>query len=194
MFTRIFLPLSALLFAFSCLAGAPAIGTADTGPILDGARFQTSSSARQIELNSGVNLRLSPRSSGTLFGDHIVLDEGSVRVENFDGYSVQARQLAIGAADSRTQAVVRIGSKNIEVASLGGVLNVVDGGALLTRVASGTHLSFQQSGASAGQTGAAPAKKRLPSDQHVMVWLIGITGAAAITIGAIAASQGKSPF
>jgi hypothetical protein len=81
-----------------------------------------------------------------------------------------------------------MGKKTVDVASIGGNLNVSDGGAMLTRVVSGTRVSFRNGG---GQT---PTKKALPSDTHIMLWMIVATAAAAITIGAIAASQGKSPF
>jgi hypothetical protein len=190
---RLFFPLSALVLTFSCWAASPVIGTSETGPVMEGSAFQTVTSSSQVELENGVSVRFSPRSNGTVFSDHVVLEQGSVRVQNFNSYAVQAHQLAIQAADPAAQAVVRIAANKIEIASLGGSLNVSDGGAMLTRVASGTRLAFQDSGASA-QSGAAPAKRRLPSDQHIMYWLIGITGAAALAIGITAAAQGKSPF
>ena len=89
------------------------------------------------------------------------------------------------------------------MASVGGAINVMDGG-VLTRVAAGTKMSFQQSGASpTGQaspsaTGAnpapAPAQKKMPGDKRTFLWVIGITAAAALAVGLTAAAQGKSPF
>jgi hypothetical protein len=187
---RTYVPLSALLLVFSCLGASPAIGVVDNGPVAEGTSFQTANKSSQITLQNGVDVRLAPRSSGAVFSDHIVLDAGSARVNHFAGYSVQTHQLEIKAADPAAQAVVRIGEKTIEIASLGGALKVNDGGAMLTQVAAGTRLSFQQSGAS----GAQSTPKKLPSDRHVMYWLIGITGAAALAIGITAAAQGKSPF
>ncbi|MDQ2711856.1 MAG: hypothetical protein M3Y24_06410 [Acidobacteriota bacterium] len=166
---------------------SPAIG------IAEGTQIHTALLPSQVRLQSGVEVSLSSRSAGTLYSDHVVLDEGSVRVGNFAGFTVDARQLQIQAEDPNAQAVVRLTNKTVEVASLGGNVNVTDGGAMLTRVTAGTRISFQQN-ASAGQTASAPGRKRLPSDQHTMIWLIGITAVAALAIGLTAAAQGKSPF
>ncbi len=185
---------AAIFCAGFCFGASPAIGTNGSyGPITEGAQLETAASASDLSLENGVSVRLSPRSAGTVFSDHIVLEEGSLRVGNFNGYTVDAGQIRIQATDPGAQAVVRVTNKTIEVASVGGNLNVTDGGAMLTRVVSGTRMSFQQSAAGT-RTGAAPAHKRLPSDEHIMVWMIGITAVAALAIGLTAAAQGKSPF
>jgi hypothetical protein len=178
-----------VLCTFSCWGAAPAIGTSDNGPVWDGTAVEAGTSASTISLENGVSVRLAPQSRGTVFSDHIVLDEGSVRVGNFGTYTVNARQLQVQAADPSAQAVVRLGTKTVEIASIGGNLNVSDGGAMLSRIVSGTRVSFKNGG---GQT--PTSKKALPSDQHIMIWMIAITGAAAVVIGATAAAQGKSPF
>ncbi len=185
---------AAALYAGSCFGASPAIGTiGGNASITEGTQLETAAAPSDVSLENGVNVRLSPRSAGTVFSDHLVLEEGSLRVDNFNGYTVDAGQVQIQATDAGAQAVVRVTNKTVEVASVGGNLNVTDGGAMLTRVVSGTRMSFQQSAASA-QSGAAPAHKRLPSDEHIMVWMIGITAVAALAIGLTAAAQGKSPF
>ncbi len=161
-----------------------------TGELFDGTAIHTALAPNDVNLESGVAIRLSPRSEGTVFHDHLVLDQGGVRVENFKEYRINARDLQIQAAEPAAGAVVRITDKSIEVASLRGALNVSDGGAMLTRVTAGTHMSFRQA---ATQNGT-PTHKALPSDTHVMTWMIGITAAAALAIGLTAAAQGKSPF
>ena len=186
--------LTLVLGASSCFGAASAIGTTGNEEILEGSALHTSTAPSEVTLQSGVRVNLSPKSAGTVFGDHLVLEEGAARVDHFRGYTIEAGQLQIQSQNSETQAVVRLTGKTVEVASLGGNLNVTDGGALLTRVAAGTRMSFQQTGASPAQTGAARSRKRLPSDQHIMVWMIGITAAAALAIGLTAAAQGKSPF
>jgi len=93
-------PLTAVvLCTFSCFGGAPAIGTSDSGPVWNGTAIESGSSPNTISLETGVNVRLAPQSRGTVFSDHIVLDEGSVRVGSFGNYTVNARQLEIQAAD-----------------------------------------------------------------------------------------------
>jgi ferric-dicitrate binding protein FerR (iron transport regulator) len=184
---------SALLIAFllsgmTGFAAPPSRTEASRAAVGEGASLHTDAAPADLNLESGVALRLSARSTGTIFHDHLELEEGAVRVGHFEGYRIDAGGLAIEASGPGAQAVVRRGGQNVEVASIGGMVKVSDRGAMLTRVAAGTRMSFQQSAAS------TPAPKKLPSDRHVMVWLIGITGAAALAIGLTAAAQGKSPF
>ena len=156
-----------LICVCSCLAATPA-------------RIETASAPSEIRLDNGTDLFWSGRSAGTVYSDHLVLDEGAVRVKNFKDYSIDARDLHIRTAEPGTAAVVRLNGQTIEVASLGGALNVSDGGAMLTRVAAGTRVSFRHgSNSSRG-------------DRHVMLWIIVITAAAALAIGLTAAAQGKS--
>ncbi|HEY6988467.1 MAG TPA: hypothetical protein VH369_08785 [Bryobacteraceae bacterium] len=183
------LPLAFLFCAGACFGAAPAIGTiSGNAEVFEGSPLHTATSPSDLNLENGVTLRLAARSDGAVFSDHLVLKVGAVRAGNLKDYRIDAGPLQIEASDAAAQAVVRVTGKTIEVASIGGSLRVTDGGAMLTRVTAGTRVSFRQSGAQASP------QKALPSDTHVMVWLIGITGAAALAIGLTAAAQGKSPF
>jgi hypothetical protein len=184
------LPLVALLLSLvPCLAGVP-----------DGSVLQTTDAAHEVQLENGVAFRLAAHSVGTIYADHAVLDQGAARIGNFAGYNLDAGQLEIESETPGTQAVIRLEQKTIEVASIGGSLRVIDGGAMLTRVASGSKMSFQNSGASPNpsgatpaQTGAAPGPKK-HSETKTWLWVIGGISAAALAIGLTAAAQGKSPF
>lgn len=181
----------------TALAALPAMAVLGSGMVStvsfpEGTSLHTDLIPSELSLSSGVTLRLSAHSSGTLYDDHVVLDHGSIRVGNFSGFTVDTGQLQVDSGEPNAQAVVRLGKERVEVASLGGIVNVTDS-AMLTRVASGTRLSFQQN-TGVAQTGASPAHKRLPSDQHTMVIIIIVTAAAALAIGLTAAAQGKSPF
>lgn len=188
--------------AFS-LNSASVTGNAD---VVEGAQLRTTVAPSNVRLESGVDVRLATRSAGTVFGDHLVLREGAVRMANFNGYPVQVNDLQVQADTPGAQAIVRITAGSVEVASLGGAVKVTDGGAMLTRVAGGTKMSFQnsgtnpggtnpgQTGASPAQTGAAPAEKGPVSDKKVILWTAGVCAVGAIVVGALAASEGKSPF
>jgi len=144
---------------------------------------------------------LATRSSGSFFSDHVSLDQGALRVGNFKGLTVDAAQLQISSDEVGSRAVVRMTKKTVEVASLGGSVTVMDSG-MLTRVAAGTKMSFQQTGGSPNDqtntstTGAAPAaqKSKMPGDQRTFIWAMGITAVVGLAVGLTAAAQGKSPF
>ena len=169
-----------------------------TSDLADGSRLQTGAAPTDVHLASGADVRLATRSTGSFFTDHVAIEQGAARVGNFNGLKVNAAQLEITSDEPGSSAVIRMNKKTVEIASLGGSVNVMDGG-MLTRVASGTKLSFQQSGGNPADqttTGAAPAKAphKMPSDEKTFLWVIGVTAVAAIVIGSIAAAQGKSPF
>jgi hypothetical protein len=201
--------LLALLVSASALfaANESSIGVATTlsgsTDVTDGSHLTTASLPTEIRLANGADIRLATRSEGAFFSDHVSLDQGALRVADFNGLKVNAAQLEISSDDAGSQALVRMNKKTVEVASIGGAVNVMDGG-MLTRVAAGTKMSFQQSGASpsgqsnAATTGATPApapgQKRMPGDEKTFLWVIGITAVAALAIGLTAAAQGKSPF
>ncbi|MBV9158035.1 MAG: hypothetical protein JO097_17350 [Acidobacteriaceae bacterium] len=184
--------------------------TTGNANVLDGTELRTTTSPSDVRLENGTDVRLATRSAGTIYNDHLVLREGAVRVASFDSYTVKASQLEIKADNPATEAVIRMGAKKIEIAAVGGTVSVTDGGAMLTRVASGTKVFFQNSGSNAGQTpgqtgatpgqppaqtGAAPAPELGPvSNRKVFLWTAGICAAGAAVVGGIAAAQGKSPF
>lgn len=163
--------------------------------LFDGATVRTTTAPSDLRLQNGVTVHLATRSAGAVFEDRMELREGAARVDNFDSYMVQAGDLQINAETPGARAVVRLTGNTVEVASIGGTLKVTDGASMLTRVASGTKLSFQQTGATPSQTGAAPAPEKGPlSDHKVFLWAAGICLVSAAIVGGIAAAQGKSPF
>ena len=66
---------------------------------------------------------------------------------------------------------------------------------MLTHVAAGTRMSFQDATQAGSQTGAPSGRMpKVASDDHVLLWFIAATAGAAIIIGSIAAAKGKNPF
>jgi hypothetical protein len=194
--------LTALVFAILlpvvCFAASPTIGVVNSGAsaetsLVDGSALETKGIPSDVRLDNGVALLLAARSAGTIYGDHAILEHGAARFSNFGGYQVQVGQLIIESDTPQTEAVVRLQKKTIEIASIGGAVKVTDGGAMLTRVAAGSKMAFQNSGAAPAQTGAAPAKKPR-SDTKTFLWVIVAISAAALAIGLTAAAEGKSPF
>ena len=179
---------SAVLFSVVCFAASPTIGEP----------FNTENASSDVHLDNGVNLHLSSRSTGTVFTDHVILEKGAAQVTNFTGYKVDAGPFQIESETPNAQASVRIRKDTIEISSIGGNLRVFSGGALLTGLTAGGHLSFQNSGDTSkptipGQTGAAPGKKPR-SEMKTWAWVVVGVSAAALAIGLTAAAQGKSPF
>jgi hypothetical protein len=190
----------AAVFSVVCFAASPTIGvvatssTAGETSLIDGSALKTENTASDVRLDNGVAVHFAPRSAGTVFTDHTVLEQGAARVSNFASYPIEAGKLSVQSETPGTEAVIRLENRTIEIASLGGALKVTDGGAMLTRVEAGTKMSFQNSGATPGQSGASPAPRKPRSETKTWLWVIGGISAAALAIGLTAAAQGKSPF
>ena len=121
--------------------------------IFEGSQLKTSKASSQIFLQNGAAVIIGINSTGRLYRDHIVLEQGATRVNNMNGYAVQADKYKIESPLPTTQAVVRLDSDAVEVATLAGSVNVLnEKGALLTRIGAGTASAFQ-TGANQGNNG-----------------------------------------
>jgi len=189
----------AVVFSVVCFGAEPTIGVVSSpgtgeASLTNGSALTTENGTSDVRLESGVAVHLAARSSGKIFTDHAVLESGAAHLTNFQGYAVQAGQWHIESEAPDTQAVIRVQAGSIEVASIGGPVKVTDGGAMLTRVAAGNRMSFQNSGATADAQSGATMEKKPRSEAKTWAWVIVGVSAAALAIGLTAAAQGKSPF
>lgn len=209
--------ISAVLAGVPAFAGSRSIGIATalasysvgnqtvSGPteITPGATLSTTISPSEVRLQNGADVVLATHSSGTLFDDRIALTNGALRVGHFDQYPVAVGDLQVQADSGTSQAIIRLNGPTVEIAALGGGIQVSDGGARMIRIASGTHMAFDtQTGAQTGtQTGAQTGASRGhghpgldEGDRNALLWSIAVIGGSAIVIGSIAAAEGKNPF
>jgi hypothetical protein len=164
--------------SLSCsFAGTPTIGVASAfgtfsvndakvegnANIFNGSQIRTDLAPSRVYLQNGAALTLGTYSAGTLYKDHIVLLQGSAKVDAINTYSIQTGNLKIQSGEALSQAVVRLNGSTVQVAALAGPIKVSTArGVLLSRVTPGTAAEFQndasavsgQSGATAGQSGA----------------------------------------
>lgn len=111
--------------------------------LFDGAQIKTSKVSSQLFLQNGVSLILGTASSGTIYTDRLILEQGATKIDNMRSFSVDAGDYRIASAQAASQAVVRLNGTSVEVAALTGSLNVFDGGVLLARIGAGTAAAFQ---------------------------------------------------
>lgn len=155
-----------LLFAVVCFAVQPTIGIATAvgtfivnsyrvdgnANLFEGSDVKTGKASSRVFLQNGAALTLGIDSAGTIYRDHLVLQQGATKVDNMNGYSVHASDYRIDQGHPASQAVVRLDGDMVEVAALAGSLNVFDKkGALLTHIGSGTASAFQAGGGAGGQ-------------------------------------------
>ena len=184
--------LIASLSFFSCYALPPTIGVAsaigtivvNNAPVegnanlFEGSEIKTGKASSQIFLQNGAALTLGIDSSGTIYRDHLLLSAGATKVDNMNGYNIQADRYHIEEGLRSSQAVVRLNSDAVEVAALAGSLNVFDEkGALLTRIGAGTASAFQ-SGAGPGTPG--PNRPKANNNNRIRIrtaayLLLGVT-------------------
>ncbi len=104
-------------------------------------------------MNKGAEITMSTSSRGTLFGDHLVLQQGKSELAASSGFQLQANGIRVKANEPNSRVVVSMKPGNtVEVASLNGSFGVTnEHGVLLANVHPGRVVSF------AMQAGANPA-------------------------------------
>lgn len=135
--------------------------------IFNGSQITTDQASSRVYLQNGAVLTLGTYSAVTLYKDHVVLQQGSTKVDGINGYSLQAGSLRVQGTQSLSGAIVRLEGSRVQVAALTGSIKVLTArGALLSRVSAGSASEFSndangapapggQSGATAGQSGAS---------------------------------------
>jgi hypothetical protein len=100
---------------------------AGNATIFDGSTLETQSTASQIRLNGGAQLRLASDSRGTVFSDHVDLQKGSASIT---GYSANASGLNV-RADGKASATVSMRDQGIvEIAALTGSVHIFNSAGL----------------------------------------------------------------
>lgn len=122
--------------------------------LFDGSVVETSQASADLRLNKGVEITLSAASRGTLYGDHIVLQQGESEITSSTPYQLQAVGLHVVPSAPHSRSVVSVRSANtIEVASLDGTIGVSnDHGIVLANILPGHSFTF------AMQAGANPTE------------------------------------
>lgn len=163
--------LGSVLSVAACFALPPTIGIASAvgtfivnsnrvdgnANLFEGSELKTGKASSQVFLRNGAALTLGIDSAGTIYGDHLVLQQGATKVDNMNGYSVHAATYRIEQGQPASQAVVRLDGSMLEIAALAGSLNVFNhSGALLTHVGTGTATAFQTGAGGPGQGSSNP--------------------------------------
>ncbi len=148
--------------------------------VFDGSEIRTGKAPSQVFLRSGSAVTLGTNSSGALYRDHIVLEDGATKVDNMTGYSVHAASYKIQAGQAGSQAVVRFNGGDVEVAALKGSLDVFNGrGVLLTHIGAGTASAFNKDPQAGPNSGPPPNTANRPKEAA----LYGILAASIAGLG-----------
>jgi hypothetical protein len=147
-------------------AGTVSIGTASARGIMrvdsylvksnatlfDGSVVETGQSTANLRMNKGAEITMSSSSRGTLYRDHLVLQQGSSELAASNTFQLHANGVRVTANEPNARGVVSLGTGNtVVVASLNGSFGVTsDHGVLLANVRPGRSVSF------AMQEGANP--------------------------------------
>jgi hypothetical protein len=120
--------------------------------LFDGSVVETGQATANLRLNKGAEITMSTGSKGTLYSDHLVLQQGESEVAGSTPFQLQANGLRVTANEPNARAVVSLRpDKTVEVASLNGSFGVTsEHGVLLANVRPGRVVSF------AMQEGASP--------------------------------------
>lgn len=148
-----------LLIAYSTFAAAStAIGTASArgnirvdgyaisgnATLFDGTAVQTNQASATLRLEKGTEIKLATQSMGTLYRDHMVLQQGATEVSTSNSFSLSASGFHVVPASGSAHGVVEIsGLGTIQVAAMAGDFQVTNArGLVLAKVHPGKAMSF----------------------------------------------------
>ncbi len=139
-------------------AGTTSIGTANVrgemrvdsnsvkgnATLFDGSVVETGLASADLRLNKGSEITLSTGSRGTLFSDHLVLQQGESELAASGPFQLQANGIHVTPNAANSRGVVSLKAGNtVEVASLRGSFGVTnDQGVLLANIRPGHVVSF----------------------------------------------------
>jgi len=168
MFKKLQVTAVLLCFLTYAEAGTVSIGTASArgdmrvdnysvkgnATLFNGSVVETGQASADLRLNKGVEITMSADSRGTLYSDHIVLQQGQSELMSAGTFQLQANGLHVVPAAPHSRGVVSVKSGNtVEIAALDGTLGVVnDNGVMLANILPGHALSFaMQAGANTSE-------------------------------------------
>ncbi len=193
----------AILFAVNRIIGvASAFGTfvvnnaevERNANIFDGSQLKTGKASSQVSLQNGASVIIDINSSATLYQDHLVLEQGATRVNNMNGYAIEAQNYRIVSAVPASQAVVRLEGDAVEVAALAGSLKVLnDKGVLLTRIGAGTASAFQTRDAPANGTPMEVSNARRRREAAMLLLSAIVLTGLGLAVAAIVQPSPTSP-
>jgi len=196
MFSKSYLVAGLFLAASSLALASTSIGTASArgdmridgyavngnATLFDGTAVQTAQSTATLRLQKGTQIRLGTDSQGTLFHDHMILQQGKTELSTSEKYQVDASTFHVTAMDANTRGVVTITDLGtIQVAALAGSFKVTDqSGQVLATVNHGTSQTFS-SGAGAGSQDQIGTNAGLKGATIVLIG--GVAGIALVETG-----------
>ncbi len=162
--------------------------------IFDGSQLKTGKASSQVFLQNGAAVIIGINSAGTLYRDHLVLEQGATRVNNMNGYAIEADKYRIESGQPASQAVVRLDGDGVEVAALAGSLNVLnDKGVLLTRIGAGTASAFQTGATGANGTAQEVSNARKRREAATFLLLAVVLAGLGLAVDAILQPAPTSP-
>lgn len=112
--------------------------------LFDGSVVETGLATADLQLDRGTEITMATSSRGTLYHDHLVLQQGQSQLSAGSSFELQANEFHVTAIEPNSRGVVSLKAGNtVEVAALNGSFGVANAqGILLASVRPGHALTF----------------------------------------------------
>ena len=131
--------------------------------LFEGTQVETDSGAGELRL-AETSVALDANTKGTIFKTHLVLDQGKVQWTGGPAFRAEAGFVSVAGESRDSKAIVLRRGETVQVASLSGTVRVLNAeGALVSAVAAGTAMEFQDQ--SAGAEGAGTNQQQSPANR-----------------------------
>ena len=114
-----------------------------TATVLNGDRVEALATQSRVLLKSGVDVELAPHSSSNLYGDHAMLNNGSLNFKASSAFYVGSQDFVVTATEPHTEAILQLAGNQLTVNVTSGSARVGSAsGDTLARMSAGSTLSF----------------------------------------------------
>jgi uncharacterized protein YdeI (BOF family) len=113
--------------------------------LFEGSTIETSTVPSSVQLHTGARVSLGTSSRGRLFGDRMVLEKGTLNLENAAGFKLLALGLTIQAERGASSGRVFLDNgRRVRIAASGGSLRILNAsGQLVANMAPGVAMAFE---------------------------------------------------
>ena len=111
--------------------------------LFNGSVVETGHSQADLHLGKGTDIKMDQESRGTMYSDHLVLQQGTTELTASSAFNIEASGVQVAPIGSAAHGVISVAGNSVQVAALSGTFGVANAqGMMVAKVHPGQPLRF----------------------------------------------------
>jgi len=138
--------------------------------LFNGSVVETGTATADLHMGKGATITMSTNSRGTLYSDHLVLQQGQSELTAPKAFHLEVEGLRVAANEPNSQGVISLNAGNtVQVSALSGTFSVTnDHGSTLASISPGRAMTFAFQSGSSGTTFTGTGKVTFSNGQYYL--------------------------